>query len=96
MTRFVLTLHVYTHRFTGTWYNTLSVIPLNSGAARIFWKMLHGPEVQPIFFNFAMLHPGDPKAATFHRMLKKKVDNLVSTQFVCMGLVLLHAPVTDL
>lgn len=73
--------------YTGLWFSSLNIIPLNSSAARIFWKILHGPEVQPVFFHFGILS-NDQRSSTFQKMLKKKFDNLVCTH--CNYVVLLY------
>ena len=75
--------HSHTHtpslsfRFTGNWFSTLSLISLNSGEARIFWRILHSTEVQPQLFNFTV-HSNDAKSISFLKMLRRKTENLVS------------------
>ena len=66
--------HTHTHtRFTGDWLPTLNLITLNSPEARIFWRMLQSPEVQPQLFNFTV-QSNDPKSVMFLKLLRKKAE----------------------
>jgi len=69
--------------FTGNWFSTLSLISLNSGEARIFWRILHSTEVQPQLFNFTV-HSNDAKSISFLKMLRRKTENLNAV--VCLRL----------
>lgn len=67
----------YLFRFTGNWTNCCSVMPLNAPSAKIFWRTLHGREVQSKSFGFGLL-ASDSKSNMFFRILKKKVVDMVS------------------
>ena len=74
---FCLALELMSCRFTGNWSSSLSVMPLNSPSAKIFWRMLHTREVQAKSFGFGLLS-SDSNSNLFFKVLKKKLVDLVS------------------
>ena len=69
-------MYIFTYRFTGSWTNCCSVMPLNAPSAKIFWRTLHGREVQSKTFGFGLLAT-DTKSNLFSRILKRKLVDVV-------------------
>ena len=78
-------MHVRTYicRYTGGWFSSLNLIPLTNAYAKMFWKIIRGPEVRSNSLYFGIIST-DPKSVLFQKMLRKKCENMVC---VCVNLI---------